>query len=288
MKPEDEKQETEPMNVNAKENTGRRKMEYNSLKIKAEKKDTGKRHFFVIKSSNQMMLFVIALIFGIVLALQIKTISYNQKLIEAAKIDYDYYANILAAEKEYTVTTTAKLEELKIKKNNLLEKSLLESGNTALLESLRKINKIAGFTEVKGKGLIVTLDDQSVDDPSYPAATSAIHDLDIRQVVDIMRSCGAAAISINGERVVTTSELTCNGPTVQVNKKKFPVPFVITAIGDVVLMKSMLESDFYITNRILSNIQFKIEIKEEVTVPAFSDYDKIDQYIDAFTEVKVS
>ena len=247
-----------------------------------------KRPFFTKVTSNQMMLFVIALIFGIVLALQVKTISNKQKLIDAAKVDYNYYANLLVTEKEFTVTTSDNLEELKLKKNALLEKSLLESGNTVLLDSLRKISKIAGFTEVKGKGIIVTLDDQSVDDPSYPAATSAIHDLDIRQVVDIMRSCGAAAISINGERVVTTSELTCNGPTVQVNKKKFPVPYVISAIGDVVLMKSMLENDFYITSRILSNIQFKIEIKEEVLVPAFSDYDKIDQYIDSFTEVKAS
>jgi uncharacterized protein YlxW (UPF0749 family) len=263
-------------------------MKNEKKEIKSEINIIIKRALFVVKSKNQVMLFVITLVFGIVLALQVKTITFNQQLIEAAKTDYDYYANMLAAEKQYTVTTTAKLDELKIKKNTLLEKSLLESGNTALLEALRKIDKLAGFTEVKGKGIIVTLDDQSVDDPSYPAATSAIHDLDIRQVVDIMRSCGAAAVSINGERVVTTSEFTCNGPTVQVNKKKFPVPYVITAIGDVVLMKSMLESDFYITNRILSNIQFKIEIKEEVTVPVFSDYDKIDQYIDAFTEVKGS
>jgi uncharacterized protein YlxW (UPF0749 family) len=127
-----------------------------------------------------------------------------------------------------------------------------------------------------------------VNDPAYPANTSSIHDLDIRQVVDVMRSCGAVAISINGERVVTTSEITCNGPTVQVNKKKFSIPYVISAIGDVVLMKSILESDNYLINRILSNIQFEIEIKEEISILAFSDYDKIEQYIDSFEEVTTS
>jgi uncharacterized protein YlxW (UPF0749 family) len=240
------------------------------------------------KPTSQIMLFAIALIFGIVLALQIKTIEKNQEVIEAAKTDYNYYANLLASEKEYTKTKTEQLEELKIRKNELLEKSLLESGDTALLDELRKINKIAGFTDVSGPGIIVTLNDQLVNDPAYPANTSSIHDLDIRQVVDVMRSCGAVAISINGERVVTTSEITCNGPTVQVNKKKFSIPYVISAIGDVVLMKSILESDNYLINRILSNIQFEIEIKEEISILAFSDYDKIEQYIDSFEEVTTS
>jgi len=256
-----------------------------------KKKAPGGRFMFGIfkkKSSNQVLLFFVALIFGIVLSIQIKTIEQNQRLIEAAKVDFSYYAKLLETEKAYTETMTAKLDALKIKKKEMLEKALLESGDTALSESLKKINKIAGFTDVKGAGIVVTMDDQSAKNSAFPSTSSAIHDQDIRLVVDIMRSCGAIAISINGERVITTSEITCNGPTVQVNKKKFPVPYVITAIGDVILMKSMLESDMDIQGRILSNIQFKIEIKQEATVPAFADYDKIDQYIDALKEVKTS
>lgn len=236
-------------------------------------------------TKSQILMFFLLLIFGIVSSLQFRAIEDNRKKIEAAKIDYKYYADMLAAEHKYTDTTTVKLEELKNKKNELLEKLLLESGDTEILDALQKVYKIAGFTDVTGKGIVVTLDDQSIEDPSFPATTSAIHDLDIRQVVDIMRSCGAVAISVNGERVVSTSELTCNGPTVQINKKKFPVPYKIAAIGDVVLMKTMIEKDSYIVNRILSNIQFSIKIDEELTVKAFSEYDKIDQYIDSFKEV---
>lgn len=256
------------------------------LMSKSDIKDNKQKHRYVKaflqnKKHNQILMFFLLLIFGIVVTLQIKDIEKNQRLTEEAKVDYNYYAKLLATEKEYTAKTLLSLEELKLKKNTLLEKALLESGDTALLESLRKINKIAGFTPVTGKGIVVTLDDQLIKDPSYPATTSSIHDLDIRQVVDIMRACGAYAISVNGERVVSTSELTCNGPTVQINKKKLPVPFVITGIGDVVLMKKMLEDDYYLLTRIQSNIKFSIEIKEEVTIEAFSDYDKIDQYIDS-------
>lgn len=236
-------------------------------------------------TKSQVLMFFLMLIFGMVASLQFKAIEDNRRKIEAAKVDYKYYAEMLAAEMEYNEKTTTELEALKDKKNKLLEELLLESGDTEILDSLHSVYKIAGFTDITGKGVIVTLDDQSVDDPSFPATTSAIHDLDIRQVVDIMRSCGAVAISINGERVVSTSELTCNGPTVQVNKKKYPVPYKIAAIGDVVLMKTMIETDSYIINRILSNIRFSIAIDEAITIKAFSDYDKIDQYIDSFKEV---
>lgn len=260
--------------------------------MKKKEKETNsqnKRGKWISKkiTKSQILMFFLMLIFGVVSSLQFRAIEDNRKKIETAKTDYKYYAEMLAAENKYTEATTVKLEELKKKKNELLEKLLLESGDTAILESLQKIYRIAGFTDVTGKGLVVTLDDQSVKDPAYPAATSAIHDLDIRQVVDIMRSCGVTAISVNGERIVSTSELTCNGPTVQINKKKFPVPYKIAAIGDAVLMKAMIENDAYIINRILSNIKFSIEIDDMITIKAFTDYDKIDQYIDSFEEVSI-
>ena len=173
------------------------------------------------------------------------------------------------------------LQLLREKKDKLLEQTLIDSGYTAILESLQAVNRLAGFTEITGPGVIVTLDDQLIDDPKYPANSSAIHDADIRHVVDVMRSGGAVAISVNGERVVNTSELTCNGPTVQINKKKYPVPYVITCVGDVLAISTLLEHDEYLQGRIISNIEFRMETTESAVIPAFSDYDRINQYIDA-------
>ncbi|MHB8961768.1 MAG: DUF881 domain-containing protein [Saccharofermentanales bacterium] len=235
-----------------------------------------------------MLLFILLFVFGLLISLQIKAIEEKNIKTNAAKADIEYYTRLLQSEQEYTIKTTAELEKLKSKKNELLQQTLIDSGYTSILESLLSVNRIAGFTEVNGSGVIVTLDDQLIDDPSFPAITSAIHDLDIRQVVDIMRSAGAIAISINEERVITTSELTCNGPTVQINKKKYPVPYVIKCVGSSSRIKEMLQKDEYLNGRILSNIDFKLEISDNITIPPFSGYDKISQYIDALKEESAS
>lgn len=213
--------------------------------------------------------------------MQIKSTEENRRRVEAGRADYNYYLSLLNSELEFTERKQKEIEDLQTKKNEILEKALTEAGYLDLLAEYQNIRKLAGYTEVRGKGVKVILDDQFLDDPSFPASTSIIHDLDIRQVVDIMKSSGAVAISVNGERIVSTSELTCNGPTVQINKNKYPVPYVIEAVGDVILMKRMLEEDMYLQGRILSNISFKLEIPDEVVIPGFSQYDRVEHYIDA-------
>lgn len=56
-----------------------------------------------------------------------------------------------------------------------------------------------------------------------------IHSEDIEYIVALLKSAGATAIEINGERVVYTTSISCNGPTIRINDERFPVPFVITA-----------------------------------------------------------
>ncbi len=254
--------------------------------MRRKKSDKKKNKLF--SADNQAFLFLLLFVFGVLISLQIRTIEEQKQKTNAAKADITYYTNLLKSEKEYTVTATSELDALRNRKNELLKQMLIDSGYTKLLDSLLFIDKIAGFTEIRGPGVIVTLDDQMVDDPAYPAITSAIHDLDIRQVVDIMRSAGAIAISVNGERVVTTSELTCNGPTIQINKRKYPVPYTVKCVGDIARIREMLEGDEYLNGRIISNIYFRIEVSDLVIIPPFADYDKISQYIDALKEGAVS
>jgi len=234
-----------------------------------------------LNNLNSILLFLILLILGFVLSLQIRSTEESRRRVEAGRSDYNYYLALLDSELEYTEQKQNEIEELQIKKNEILEKALMDAGYLELLDEYQRIRKLAGFTEVRGPGIRVTLDDLYSQDKSFPTATSIIHDLDIRQVVDIFRSSGAIAISVNTERIVSTSELTCNGPTVQINKNKYPVPFVIEAVGDVVLMKKMLEEDSYLQGRIISNISFNLEIVDEVIIPGFSQYDRIGHYIDA-------
>jgi len=246
--------------------------------LNEDKKDKEERRFF---SGSSPLIFVIFLFVGLVVAIQLKTIDENKRKIDLQKADLLSYLNQLEAIEVDSAHLSKELDELKIRKDNLIEKTLVDLGYTSVLDELMKINALAGFTEIRGRGVTVTLNDMLIDDPKFPAVTSVIHDADIRQVIDIMKSAGAKGIAVNGERLVSTSELTCNGPTVQINKKKFPVPYVITCVGNPTALYLMLTNDEWLNERLLSNIDLKIEINEDIVIPAFSDQDNIKSYIDS-------
>ena len=92
------------------------------------------------------------------------------------------------------------------------------------------------------------------------------------QVVNELKSAGAEAISINGQRVVYSTAVRCVGPVAQINDSKKSSPFVITAIGD----SETLLSAMNLANGVLDNIRkydpfmAGAEKQASVKVPAFS------------------
>src|SRR4030042_1705221 len=83
------------------------------------------------------------------------------------------------------------------------------------LDSLRLT---AGLQTVHGPGVIVTLDDSTRPlGPSDDANNFIVHDYELRDVVSLLWLAGAEVISINGERLVSISSLSCLGGTILVN-----------------------------------------------------------------------
>ena len=101
---------------------------------------------------------------------------------------------------------------------------------------------------MKGPGIIVTLNDSKLPYPKdmppgvLPgmAPENIIHDTDINQTVNELKTAGAEAISVNDQRLVATSPVRCAGPTVYVNNTMAAPPFVIKAIGDAKTLQAAL------------------------------------------------
>jgi len=92
----------------------------------------------------------------------------------------------------------------------------------------------AGLTAVTGPAVTVTLDDA-------PASVSAngldpdllvVHQQDIQAVVNALWSGGAEAMTIQGQRVISTTGVKCVGNTVVLHGVPYAPPYVISAIGD--------------------------------------------------------
>lgn len=136
----------------------------------------------------------------------------------------------------------------------------------------------AGLTNVKGKGVSVTIEDssapiQSGENPNL----YIIHDEDILRVVNELRAGGAEAIAINDQRLIGTSEIRCSGPTITVNGKVFGAPFIVTAIGDPDTLNSALTLRGGVVDS-LKHWDIKVTVKKEqsVAVPAFTGTFKSD------------
>lgn len=167
----------------------------------------------------KIMVMIVAAILGFMLATQIKT-TERQKTI-----------NVQRAEE-----LTERLRIVEQQRDDLakeIERLQANSSDDALETEVERLKEFAGEVPLEGKGIQLILDDSKVtaqvgENPNL----YIIHDDDLLRVINELRAAGAEAISINGERLVSTSEIRCAGPTLSVNNNRSAPPYVILAIGN--------------------------------------------------------
>ena len=99
----------------------------------------------------------------------------------------------------------------------------------------RALEGPAGLVEQTGPGVTVVLTDA----PAEIAESSqqdpnrlVVHQQDIQAVVNAMWKGGATAVTIQGQRVVSTTGIKCIGNSVQLQGVPYSQPYTISAIGD--------------------------------------------------------
>lgn len=101
----------------------------------------------------------------------------------------------------------------------------------------------AGLTAVAGPGLVVVLDDshRAVPESVDPNA-AVVHQSDLQSVINASWSGGAEAVSIAGQRLISTSAVRCVGNTLLLNGQVYSPPFRIEVIGPVEAMRAALDA----------------------------------------------
>ena len=119
----------------------------------------------------------------------------------------------------------------------------------------------------------MTLNDSSLkQSPTGNVNDLVIHSQDVQAVVNGLWAAGAEAISVNGERLVSTSAVLCVGNTLLINGAVFSPPYQATAIG--ADRNSLQQMTHWFDN--LRNdaqrfsLQFSVGRDETVNVPAYS------------------
>ena len=211
----------------------------------------------VINKHTRILIFLVCIILGFMITIQLK--SHNR------------HQNVAVQRAE---ELTVRLKEVQADRDKLakeLDEYRAGRISGAAQKEMDELKARAGETELEGKGIIFTLDD------SKQAAKAGenknlyiIHDEDLLRVVNELRSAGAEAISLNGQRLIGSSEIRCVGPTVLVNERRLAAPFVISAIGN----PQTLESSLKLRGGVIENFKFwgiKADVvqSDNVRIPAF-------------------
>ena len=124
--------------------------------------------------------------------------------------------------------------------------ALADVGETQsdLGERLAAQASAAGFTAVTGPAVTVTLDDapSSITADGLDPDLLVVHQQDIQAVVNALWSGGAEAMTIQGQRVISTTAVKCVGNTVVLHGIPYAPPYLISAIGNQPRLRAALQA----------------------------------------------
>ena len=144
-----------------------------------------------------------------------------------------------------------------------------ENSSKILEEEVKEAEKKLGYTDVKGEGIIVTISDGEKNIEYY----------DILDLINELNAAGAEAISVNDERIVSTTDIKqVELRIILVNTRKISGPYTIKAIGDKKAMEAALVIKGGYVDRLKIVDGKGIEIKQEdnIVVPAYTKDQKVE------------
>ena len=186
------------------------------------------------KSKIALILGLMCIVLTCGIVVQVRTIKGTGSTISTNSQENELRDAVLKAKEKYdnlyadVENTENKLEE---------ERTNATQNNTELTDlenEIKNYNKVLGMSEVTGNGIVITINDnQDIALSNWLADPNLliVHDADLISVVNELKNAGAEAISINEQRLVTTSSIECDGNIIKVNGEKIGAPFTIKAIG---------------------------------------------------------
>ena len=193
------------------------------------------------------------------------TLSANSELIDevlSAQEDYDkLYAQLEKAEEELELIRT-----------------IATAGNQDATEAeaeLKENNMLLGLTDVKGEGIVITLDDnRNVETDDINLSQYLVHEQDLLQIVNELFNAEAEAISINEHRVTNITAIRCDGNIIRVNGQVITVPIKIQAICSKAIRNTLIRPGGYIQRMVdegvFVDIKTSDELGEEIVIPKYN------------------
>lgn len=232
------------------------------------------------KMSGIIVMTALAVLIGLIISIQIRTTETSDigGLIPVAKAKgLEQELRELRTEKDAIMLEYLDMEARikEIEEENLSEDAMLQ----AATKDLEKYKISSGVVDVIGPGIIVTLDDPipTEDNPGDGYSTIMLrYDL-LLSLVNKLKDAGAEAISINGQRIIASTEISLAGDNVNINTVPTAPPYTIKAIGNPDTLDATLTIRYGIVETMRNTYGLQVEIakQEELEIPRYSGVIKL-------------
>ena len=217
-----------------------------------------------------IVLTIMCFILTIAISIQIKTVNKNGTTLSSNQSESNLKAQVLKMKEKYE----NQYDELEEKTLDLEEARQQATQNNTELEEIenkiKKYNIILGNTDVVGEGVIVTLSDGKSDTTVLEPDNLNIHAENILLVVSELKNAGAEAISINGERIVGSTAIQCDGNVIVVNGNKVSSPIEITAIGRTEVLTTLNRAGGTLENFKEQGKQVELKKIQSIKIPKYT------------------
>jgi uncharacterized protein YlxW (UPF0749 family) len=224
-----------------------------------------------------LSVFLVALIIGLMAALQFRTTNFIEQGVPLGRSqELSVDLNQLNAEKKQLETEvkdlTQKIQQTTKGQASGRQDAYPTLAKEVLVGELKKARLGAGLTAVSGPGIEITLDNPSAEQNKGLEDTMfAIRDEDLLHLVNELNGAGAEAVSINGQRILATSEIRWAAPFINVNLTRIAPPYHILTIGSPKNLTSALEISGGLAEYLQSlGAKVKIQPYENLTVPGYT------------------
>ena len=136
----------------------------------------------------------------------------------------------------------------------------------------------AGLRPRTGPGLTITLSDapeEVINSTTRNLNLLVVHQQDIQAVANALWKGGAEAMTIQGERVITTTGIKCEGNAVMLQGVAYAEPYVISAVGNPAALEAAVLQDDYLEGYQAAaslpdiSVGWEMETEERLEVPAY-------------------
>ena len=186
---------------------------------------------------------------------------------------YDDLADLAQVESERVQELRGEITSLNADIDELTEGVRSNRALQDLQQQVEGLELAAGVAAVEGPGVTVVLDDAPrdiLDDAGELVNEAIVHQQDIQAVANALWAGGAEAMTIQGQRVVSTTGIKCIGNTVRLQDVPYSPPYVISAVGNVETLLSSVNSNPYIASYLdaVDVWQLGWEVRPETLVAA--------------------